>query len=83
MTRYTKEMHEAYRKEQDEKREREERERRERIEKENARHAYLAEGGTADEFERGWPEMWEEARRRRVLEREAREGMRSSGVSRI
>jgi hypothetical protein len=61
------------------------RERKERQEKQNARRAYLAEGGTEAEFERAWPEMREEARRRRVMdaEREAREGQRASGVSRI
>jgi hypothetical protein len=61
------------------------RDRKERQEKQNARRAYLAEGGTEAAFERAWPEMREEMRRRRVMdaEREAREGQRASGVSRI
>ena len=85
MTKYTAEMHEEYRKEQDEKRTNEERERLLRLEKDNARRAYLAEGGTEEEFEKAWPEMREEARRRRAMnrEREAREGQRASAVSRI
>jgi hypothetical protein len=40
---YTKEMHEAYRKEQDEKAANEEEARNTRMEKENARRAWLAE----------------------------------------
>lgn len=81
-------MHEEYRREQDEKAAKLERERRERLEKDNARRAYLAEGGTEEEFEKAWPEMHEqlaEARRRRSMnrEQEARERQRESAVSRI
>jgi hypothetical protein len=56
----------------------EEQERRERWEKENARRAYLAEGGTESK-------LHEEMRRRRVMEAEraAREGQPARGVGRI
>lgn len=82
---YTKEMYEEYRREQDEKAAKEERERRERLEEDNARRAYLAEGGTEEEFEKAWPEMREQAKRRRAMsrEQEAREGQRARGLSRI
>jgi hypothetical protein len=67
---YTLEQFEADKKAREERqereaREREARERRERVEKDNARRAYIAQGSTEEEFERGWPEMREEARRRR------------------
>ena len=82
---YTKEMYEEYRKEQDEKAAKEEKARRDRWEEHAARVAYLAEGGTEQEFEAAWPEMREEARRQRAIdrEREAREGQRASRVSRL
>ena len=78
---YTREMHEEYRREQVEKAAKEERERRERLEEDNARRAYMAEGGP----EKAWPQMREEDRRRRAMdrEREAREGQRARGLSRI
>jgi len=83
--RYSKVDHEAYRKEQDERAAKEERERRERWEEYNARRACLAEGGTEEEFEAAWPEIREEARRQRAMnrEQEARERQRASAVSRI
>jgi hypothetical protein len=82
---YTLEQFEADKQARQEKEAKEEHERRERREKENTRRRYLAEGGTEVEFERAWPEMREEARRRRVMdgERKAREGQRASGVSRL
>jgi hypothetical protein len=82
---YTKEMHEAYRKEQDEKAAKEEQELRERTEKVSARRAWLAEGGRAEDFEREWPQLRDEGRRRRVVDadRRAREEMQLRGVSRI
>jgi hypothetical protein len=49
--RYTKADHEAYRKEQEKKAVKLERDRIERWEEYNARRAYLAEGGTEEEFE--------------------------------
>jgi hypothetical protein len=83
--RYTLEQFEAYRKEQDEKAAKEEQERRERMEKESARRAWLADGGRAEDFEKEWPKLRDEGRRRRVVDadRRAREAMRQSNVSRI
>lgn len=85
MGQYTKEMHEAYRKEQDEKAAKVEEERREHMEKESARRAWLADGGREADFEREWPRLRDEGRRRRVVDadRRAREEMRLHGPSRI
>jgi hypothetical protein len=85
MPRYTKEMYEAYRKEQDEKAAREAEERQEQTEKESARRAWLADGGKEADFQREWPRLRDEGRRRRVVDadRRARETMQASGVSRI
>jgi hypothetical protein len=82
---YTQEMYEEYRKEQDEKAAKEEQERNERTEKESARQAWVADGGRAVDFEREWPKLRDEGRRRRVVDadKRARETMRQSGVSRI
>ena len=85
---YTKEMHEAYRKEQDEKAAKEAQERdhrRQRMERANARRAWLADGGSEAEFEKAWPSLRDEGRRRRVMDADcrARETMQASGVSRI
>lgn len=82
---YTKEMHEAYRKEQDEKAAKEEEARNERMEKESARRAWMADGGREADFEKEWPKLRDEGRRRRVVDadRRAREGQQASGVSRI
>jgi len=77
---YTEEMHEAYRKEQDEKAAREAEGRSERMEKESARRAWIADGGSEADFERDWPKLRDEGRRRRVLgaDRRARETMQAS-----
>lgn len=85
MERYTLEDFEAYRKGQDEKVAKQEEERRERTEKESARRAWLADGGSAADFEREWPKLRDEGRRRRVMDadKHARETMQASGVSRI
>ena len=85
MERYTLEDFEAYRKEQDEKATKEAEERRERTEKESARRAWLADGGNSGDFEREWPKLRDEGRRRRVIDadRRAREDMRSGTTSRI
>ena len=85
MTRYTKEMHEEYRRQQDEKAAREETARRERAEKESAKRAWIADGGDEASFEKEWPGLRAEGRRRRVLDADqrAREEMRSSNVSRV
>jgi hypothetical protein len=82
---YTMEMHEEYRRKEDEKAAKLEQERRERMEKETARQAWLADGGREGDFEREWPKLRDEGRRRRVVDadRHAREAMRESNVSRI
>jgi hypothetical protein len=73
------------RREQDEKAAKVEEERRESMEKESARRAWLADGGSEADFQREWPKLRDEARRRRVVDadRRAREMMQASGVSRI
>jgi hypothetical protein len=83
--RYSAEMHEAYRKEQDEKAAKEEEARNARTEKETARRAWLADGGTEADFQREWPRLRDEGRRRRVVDadRRARQAMQASRVSRI
>jgi hypothetical protein len=85
MERYTLEDYEAYRKEQDEKAAKEEEARREKMEKEAGRRAWLADGGREADFEREWPKLRDEGRRRRVMDadKHARETMQASGVSRI
>jgi hypothetical protein len=85
MQRYTLEDHEAYRKEQDAKAAKEEEARNARTEKETARRVWLADGGREADFEKEWPKLRDEGRRRRVVDadRRARETMRSSGVSAI
>jgi hypothetical protein len=85
MTRYTKEMHEEYRRQQDEKAAKEAEARQERMEKESARRAWLRDGGSERDFERTWPELRDEARKRRIMDADqsARAAQRSAGVSRI
>ena len=84
MERYTKEMHEAYRKAQDEKAAKEEA-RNERMEKESARRAWISDGGRGADFDEEWPKLRDEGRRRRVVDADhrARETMQASGVSSI
>ena len=85
MERYTLEDFEAYRKEQAEKVSREEEARNARMEKENARRAWLADGGSEADFEKEWPKLRDEGRRQRVMDadRRAREAMRNGTTSRI
>ena len=82
---YTKEMHEEHRRQQDEQAAKEEEARKERTGKESARRAWVADGGRAADFEREWPKLRDEARRKRVAnaDQRAREQMRASGVSKI
>jgi hypothetical protein len=82
---FTKADYEEYRRRQDEQAAKEAEERRERTEKESARRAWLADGGRSADFEKEWPKLRDEGRRRRVMDadRRAREEMRSSGVSAI
>jgi hypothetical protein len=85
MDRYTLEDHEAYRKQQDDRAAKEEEARNARTEKESARRAWLADGGREADFEKEWPKLRDEGRRRRVVDadRRARETMQASRVSRI
>ena len=85
MESYTLEDHEAYRKEQDEKAGKEAEERREQMEKESARRTWLADGGKEADFEKEWPKLRDEGRRRRVVDADhrAREEMRLHGPSKI
>jgi hypothetical protein len=85
MGQYTRDMHEAFRKEQDEKAAKEAEQREQRMEKENARRAWLADGGSEADFQREWPKLRDEGRRRRVMDadRRAREAMRNGTTSRI
>ena len=85
MRRYTKEDHEEYRRKVDEKATKEEEARRERTEKESARRAWMADGGREADFEKEWPKLRDEGRRRRVLDadRRAREEMSAGPTSRI
>jgi hypothetical protein len=85
MERYTLEDHEAYRKEQDEKTAKEEEARTQRMEKETARRAWLADGGSESDFEKTWPKLRDEGRRKRVIDadRHACELQRAHGPSRI
>jgi hypothetical protein len=85
MERYTREDFERYREEQDEKAAKEAEERQERTEKESARRAWLADGGREADFEKEWPQLRDEGRRRRVMDADARarEAMRNGTTSRI
>lgn len=82
---YTEEDHERYRQQEDEKAAKEEEGRRERMEKEAGRRAWLADGGREADFEKAWPKLRDQLRRRRVMDadRRAREEMRAHGPSRI
>ena len=82
---YTQEMAEEYRRKQEERAAREAQERSERMEKESARRAWVADGGRAADFEKEWPKLRDEGRRRRVVDadKQAREAMRATGISRI
>ncbi len=82
---YTLEEFEAAKQAREERQAREEQERQERAEKEAARRAWIRDGGTNGDFERAWPELRDEARKRRIMDADqrAREEMRASGVSRI
>jgi hypothetical protein len=85
MGKYTKADFEASRREQDAKAAKEAEERGQRMERANARRAWLADDGSAGDFEREWPKLRDEGRRRRVVDadRRARQMMQASGVSRI
>jgi hypothetical protein len=83
--RYTLEQFEADKQAREEREAKEDQERRERTEKESARRAWLADGGRAEDFEKEWPKLRDEGRRRRVVDADcrARDEYRARGVSRI
>jgi hypothetical protein len=83
--RYSREDHEAYRREVEAQQRREAQERHERQAKDAARLKWIADGGSESAFERSWSEIRDEMRRRRVVadDERARQNMRASGVSRI
>ena len=85
MGQYTREMYEEFRQRQDEQAAKEEEERRERTEKETARRAWLADGGREADFEKAWPKLRDEGRRRRVMDADerARQEMRNGATSKI
>ena len=82
---YTKEMHEEFRRRQDEQAAKEAEERTERMEKESARRAWIADGGREEDFKRAWPKLRDQGRHQRVMDadRRARELQRAHGPSRI
>jgi hypothetical protein len=83
--RYTLEQFEADRRAREEREAREEQERRERAEKENARRAWLADGGREADFQRAWPELRDEARCKRIMDADSRvrASQRASSISGI
>ena len=82
---YTAEDHERYRKQEDEKAAKEEEKRREKLEKASALAAWKSAGGSESDFEKAWPKLRDEGRRRRVIDadKHAREMQRAHGPSRI
>jgi hypothetical protein len=82
---YTRADHEAYRQKVEAEQVRESQERRERIEREAALRAWVADGGNERSFEREWPTLRDEMRRRRVIEADerSRSAQQATGVSRI
>lgn len=85
MEKYTAEMHEEYVQAETERKAAEEQDRREKVEKETAKQAWLRDGGRAEDFERAWPSLRDDARRERVkdADRQARQAMRNSAGSRL
>ena len=82
---YTAEDHEEYRRKVDEKAAKEEEVRRANMEKESARQTWIRDGGREADFEKAWPKLRDEGRRRRVMDadKHAREMQRVHGPSRI
>jgi hypothetical protein len=82
---YTLDQHQEYRRREDERAAREAQERREDVEKANAHAAWVRDGGRPADFEREWPKLRDELRRRRLVDADerARAAHRSTGVSGI
>lgn len=83
--RYTLEQFEADKQAREEREARAEEDRRERAEKESARRAWVRDGGSESAFSKAWPQLRDEARRRRIMDADqrARESQRAQGISRI
>jgi hypothetical protein len=82
--RYTAKRHEEYRARVDAEQAAKEQARREKMEKETARRGFIKEGGTEEQFERAWPELRDQARHQRTLDRDkAVEAQRAHSSSRI
>ena len=81
--RYTMEQFLADKEAREKEQERREQERSERTEKGEARRAWKDEGSSEEDFEREWPKIRDEGRRRRIFERAqaARAAQRNSGIS--
>ncbi len=81
----TLEQHEEYRSRVDAEQAKEEQVRRERTERETARRGFIREGGTAEQFEKAWPEIRDRDRHQRSLDRDkaAREAQRAQSGSRL
>jgi hypothetical protein len=69
---YTLEQFEADRQAREEREAREEEARKERVEKESAKRVWIRDGGREADFERAWPELRDEQRRRRTLDADER-----------
>jgi hypothetical protein len=82
---YTLKQFEADKQAREEREAREAQERREKTEKESARRAWTLDGGNARDFEREWPKLRDEARKKRAMDADqrARINQRATGVSRI
>ena len=82
---YTLEQFEADKQAREERQVKEAEARREKAEKGSARAAWLRDGGNARDFERQWPTLRDEARKKRVMDADsrARANQRAQGVSRI
>ncbi len=83
--RYTRAQFEQDLKARQEREAREAQERQERVEKQSARRIWVRDGGSEGDFEREWPKLRDEARRKRVADADsrARARQRATGVSRI
>ena len=85
MQKYTKEQFERDLKARQEREAKEAQERREQTQKASAMRAWIRDGGAEADFEREWPKLRDEGRRRRVVDADqgARANQRASGVSNI
>ena len=82
---YTREQYEADLAARQEREAREAQEARERMEKATLKREWLADGGSEAAFEKAYPDLRDEARRKRVVDadRQARAMMQASNVSQI